>query len=82
MAKRHPFFKSFKWEDLIDFHLEPPFKPKIEKLKPFNEYPIKFLDYLKNKEKNRIDDDESIISDYEEESEIYNELHSNWADEF
>ena len=44
-AKKHQFYKDFNWEDLVDFHLKPPFVPKIIPLKKFSDYKTKFYIY-------------------------------------
>ena len=31
LIKNHPWFNSFKWDDLITMNLEPPYIPKIAK---------------------------------------------------
>ena len=78
-AKKHSFFKDFNWNDLIDLQLKPPYIPEPIELKKFEEYPTKYIDYLKKSRKNTHKGEESIVSAYENDDNIYTK---NWADEF
>ena len=77
-AKRHPFFKDFNWNDLIDLHLKPPYIPESIEIKSFEEYPLKYTDYLKKERKKT--QKGSIVSAYDDDSN--NNFAKNWADEF
>jgi cGMP-dependent protein kinase len=76
-AKKHSFFKGFNWNDLIDLQLKPPYIPDILELQSFDEYPVKYVEYLKRDKKQQKN---SIISQYNDENE--NIFSKNWADEF
>ena len=71
------FFKDFNWNDLIDLQLKPPYIPESIEVKSYEDYPIKYLDYLK-KERKR-ENKGSIISAYDDDNNNYTK---NWADEF
>ena len=77
-AKRHSFFKDFNWNDLIDLQLKPPYIPESVEIKNFEEYPMKYIDYLKKDRKKQ--QKGSIISAYDDENN--NNFSKNWADEF
>ena len=77
-AKRHSFFKDFNWNDLIDLQLKPPYIPESVEIKNFEEYPMKYIDYLKKDRKKQ--QKGSIISAYDDENN--NNFTKNWADEF
>ena len=77
-AKRHSFFKDFNWNDLIDLQLKPPYIPESIEVKSFEEYPMKYIDYLKKDRKKS--QKGSIISAYDDENN--NNFTKNWADEF
>ena len=79
-AKKHPFFKDFAWGDLVDFHLKPPYVPKISQLKKFDEYTLKYSDYLKEEKLNKSNKDESLLSSYDDDGTIT--YPKNWVDEF
>ena len=81
-AKKHPLFKDMNWNDLIDFHMRPPFIPEPMKIKTFKDYTEKYLVHLENelksgKSKKKV----TVLSSYDndEDSESYP---VNWADEF
>ena len=76
-AKKHSFFKGFNWNDLIDLQLKPPYIPDTVELKSFEEYPVKYVEYLKKDKKQQKN---SIVSQYNDENE--NIFSKNWADEF
>ena len=75
-AKKHPFFKDYNWNDLIDLQIKAPYIPESLEIKSFEEYPIKYIDYLK---KERRKQRNSIASQYEDDD---NSFSKNWADEF
>ena len=76
-AKKHSFFKDFNWNDLIDLQLKPPYIPESIEIKKYEDYPVKYVDYLK-KERKR-ENKGSIISAYDDDNNNYTK---NWADEF
>ena len=80
MAKKHPFYKDFQWGDLIDFHLKPPYVPKVSALKPFGDYRLKYVDYLKEEKINQTDTDESLLSSYDDDGSIV--YPKDWVEEF
>ena len=75
-AKKHPFFKDFNWNDLIDLQLKAPYIPESLELKSFEEYTTKYIDHLKTTKRNR---KQSYVSIYDD---IDNTFSNNWADEF
>ena len=75
-AKKHSFFKGFNWNDLIDLQMKPPYIPESIEIKPFEDYTIKYTEYLKKEKKGKR---ESIFSQYEDEESSFVK---NWADEF
>ena len=77
-AKKHSFFKDFNWNDLIDLQLKPPYIPESIEVKSYEDYPIKYVDYLKKERKK--ENKGSIISAYEDDNN--NNYTKNWADEF
>ena len=42
LIKKEKLFEGFKWDELIDFKLSPPFKPKQIEIEPLNTYKEKF----------------------------------------
>ena len=77
-AKKHPFFKDFNWENLIDFHMKPPYIPNLLSLEKFEDYNIKYCDYLMN-EKENYKKDPIVLSSCEDEDIEYDK---NWVNEF
>ena len=75
-AKKHPFFKDFNWDDLIDLQLKPPYIPESREIKSFEEYPIKYIEYLKKGKKKKRN---SIFNQYDDQNNCFK---NNWADEF
>lgn len=89
MAKKHAFYKDFVWEDLIDFHLEPPFVPKETHTSKLSEYRTKYIDFLKEEEnKVKINDDTKKHNKYNNDSKDYSDdddavsYPKDWVDEF
>lgn len=80
LAKKHPFFKNFSWDDLIDFHLDPPYFPKSNVKLNFDSK-IPYLSYINSL--NAVNHtNEDLLSDYDDDSQNLNNYDSNWADEF
>ena len=77
-AKKHIFFKDFNWNDLIDLHIKPPYIPESIEIKSFEEYPLKYTDFLKKERKKS--QKGSLVSAYDDDSN--NDFTKNWADEF
>ena len=48
--KKHPWFATFNWENLINMSIQPPLKPKVKKDDLNNSYPftkhVKVILYL------------------------------------
>ena len=79
-AKKHNFFKDFNWEDLIDFHMIPPYIPKIMPDKNFDEYNENYISHLKNEMMRNTKKNQTLLSSYDDEESLnYNK---NWVDEF
>ena len=74
-------FKNFNWDDLIELKLSPPYIPKIMILKNFNDYNGKYIDYVKNQLESKIDNNDSLISSYDEDDKK-NEFDGHWDDIF
>ena len=74
-------FKDFNWDDLIELNLTPPFIPKIMELKGFNEYNVKYEEYVKNQLESKINNNESLLSSYDED-DIKDLYDSDWDDIF
>ena len=77
-AKKLEVFENFSWDDLLDFKIIPQYIPKKSNIKNFNDFNIKYITHLKEKEsKNQ---ENTLFSSYEEDDDIpYDE---NWADIF
>ena len=75
-AKKHSFFRDFSWNDLIDLQLKPPYIPESIEYKNFEDYQLKYNDYLKRERKK--EQKGSIISAYEDDNN--NNYTKNWAD--
>ena len=89
MAKKHEFYKDFVWEDLIDFHLEPPFIPKETQTNQLSEYQKKYIDVLKEEEnKMKINNEVKTNNKYNNDSKDYSDdedsmnYPKDWVDEF
>ena len=80
-AKKLNLFKDFNWDDLIELNLTPPFIPKIMELKGFNEYNVKYEEYVKNQLESKINNNESLLSSYDED-DIKDLYDSDWDDIF
>ena len=76
-AKELEAFENFNWDELLDFKIVPEYIPKKSKIKGFNEYRKKYLNYLEENKSNEVN---SLFSSYEEDEDIpYDE---KWADVF
>ena len=80
-AKKLNLFKNFNWDDLIELKLSPPYIPKTMILKDFNDYNGKYIDYVKNQLESKIDNNDSLISSYDEDDKK-NEFDGHWDDIF
>ena len=78
-AKKHIFFKDFNWDDLIDLHLKPPYIPESLELKSFDNYPVKYTEYIA-KDKKKFKNDK-VVNSYDDEDDNCC-FKNNWADEF
>ena len=76
--RKHSFFKGFNWEDLIDFHIVPPFFPFGDDIS-FDKYNIKYLKYLENdlRKSNII---LNSIKSYDDDENL--NFENNWDKEF
>ena len=85
IIKRHEFYKDFNWDELIEFKLNPPYIPKNSSLKNFDEYNVRYIDFLEN-EKNNKKMKESIKEEKEDEKNKdknkNKKFDPNWADIF
>jgi cGMP-dependent protein kinase len=77
-AKKHAFFKDFNWNDLIDLQIKPPYIPEAIEIKSFEDYPVKYVEYLKRDRKKS--QKGTIVSAYDDDDS--NNYAKNWADEF
>ena len=78
LAKKHPFYNNFNWEDIINYRMKPFYVPNKTILKDFSEYKEKYVDYLKNNKKRK---PETILSSYEDDEDSVT-YPKNWADQF
>lgn len=79
-AKKHEFYKGFNWSDLVDFSMQPPYVPKLAKLKNFADYKVNYLEHLSEENSGSNHNDESILSSYEDDGAL--DYPKNWVDEF
>ena len=79
-AKKHEFYKGFNWSDLVDFSMDPPYVPKLAKLKSFTDYRTSYVEYLSEDKGGSNRDDESILSSYEDDGVV--DYPKNWVEEF
>ena len=77
-AKKHPFFKDYNWNDLIDLQIKPPYIPETIEIKNFEDYPVKYVEYLKKDRKKS--QKATIVSTYDDDNS--SNYAKNWADEF
>ena len=79
-AKQYEAFKNFEWEDLKEFKIVPEYIPKKVILKSYEEYNVKYLQYLRqNESKNQ--ESEDLLSSYDEKALSF-KYDENWADIF
>ena len=79
-AKTYEAFKNFAWEDLKEFKILPQYIPKKIVLKRFEEYNIKYLQYLRQIESKK-EESEDLLSSYDEKALSF-QYDENWADIF
>ena len=79
LAKKHPFYKGFVWDYLINYRMQCNYIPKGTTLKNFSEYKEKYVDYLKKIKKSG--KAEYMLGSYED-GEDYGTFPKNWADQF
>ena len=79
-AKQYEAFRNFDWESLKEFKILPQYVPKKIVLKNYEDYNVKYLDYLKqNVPKNQENDE--LLSSYDE-NQLNLKYDENWADIF
>ena len=79
-AKDLEAFENFNWDELLDFKIIPQYIPKKSNIKQFKDYRTKYINYLKHKEEAESNEDNKLLSSYEDDEDIpYDE---NWADVF
>ena len=77
-AKQYEAFRNFDWENLKEFKILPQYVPKKIVLKNYEDYNVKYLDYLKqNVPKNQENDE--LLSSYDE-NQLNLKYDENWAD--
>ena len=79
-AKTYEAFKNFEWEDLKEFKILPQYIPKKVILKNFEEYNVKYLQYLRQLESKK-EESEDLLSSYDEKALSF-QYDENWADVF
>ena len=79
-AKQYDAFKDFDWEGLKEFKILPQYIPKKVILKSYEEYDVKYLEYLKQLESQSQESDE-LLSSYDEKALSF-KYDENWADIF
>ena len=79
-AKKYEAFKDFNWEDLKEFKIMPQYVPRKVILKGYEEYNVKYLQYLRQLESKGPESDE-LLSSYDEKALSF-KYDENWADIF
>ena len=79
-AKQYEALKNFEWEDLKEFKIKPQYIPKKVVLKSYEEYDVKYLQYLRQQESKNQDSDD-LLSSYDEKALSF-KYDENWADIF
>jgi cGMP-dependent protein kinase len=79
-AKQYEALKNFEWEDLKEFKIKPQYIPKKVVLKSYEEYNVKYLQYLRQQE-SKNQDSEDLLSSYDEKALSF-KYDENWADIF
>ncbi|MBQ4202254.1 MAG: protein kinase [Thermoguttaceae bacterium] len=79
-AKQYEALKNFEWEDLKEFKITPQYIPKKLILKNYEEYNVKYLQYLRQEESKNQDSDD-LLSSYDEKALSF-KCDDNWADIF
>lgn len=79
-AKQYEAFKNFEWEDLKDFKIMPQYIPKKVILKNYDEYNVKYTQYLKQIE-SKNQESEDLLSSYDE-NQLSFKYDENWVDIF
>ena len=79
-AKQYEALKNFEWEDLKEFKITPQYIPKKLILKNYEEYNVKYLQYLRQEESKNQDSDD-LLSSYDEKALSF-QYDDNWADIF
>lgn len=80
-AKQQELFKEFKWNEVIDLRISPPFIPKLSLIKEFKYYNVKYNTYLKSELANQKNNN-SILSSYDEDDNKKEQYDPNWVDQF
>ncbi len=81
-AKKLNIFKDFKWNDLLDLKLEPQYIPRVNQLKSFQEYKMKYTSYMIKQVENNKSESNSLLSSYEDEEDKDIDYDPNWANNF
>ena len=76
---KHQFYKDFNWNDLLDFKLIPPYIPSILPLKRFEDYDIKYIEFLENEKNTRKVNNKD---NYDKDKDKNKNFDPNWADVF
>ena len=79
-AKQYEAFKDFEWEDLKEFKIMPQYVPKKIILKSYEEYNVKYMEYLRQLE-SKNQESEDLLSSYDEKALSF-KYDENWADIF
>ena len=81
-AKKLDIFKDFQWDDLMDLKLEPQYIPRINQLKSFNDYQMKYMTYMNKQIENNKNESNSLLSTYEDDDDKDIDYDPNWANNF
>jgi len=81
-AKKLDIFKDFQWDDLMDLKLEPQYIPRINQLKSFNDYQMKYMTYMNKQIENNKNESNSLLSSYEDDDDKDIDYDPNWANNF
>ena len=76
---KHEFYKDFNWDDLLDFKLIPPYIPSLIPLKRFEDYDLKYIEFLENEKNYRKNNNKD---NFDKDKDKNNNFDPNWADVF
>ena len=66
----------------MDLKLEPQYIPRINQLKSFNDYQMKYMTYMNKQIENNKNESNSLLSSYEDDDDKDIDYDPNWANNF